>query len=144
MEEYCEIHNIIAVSKDYGYLFKRGDVGIKTDKNFMISCYFKVPTNLTNNGYENFIDIHTLLIFYNEIITRQMNDGLELVYILFSHKDSILKKNEVLMKIKISDKHSDMIAIDYTDIDRLHIILDLYPLLFLNRLSMSNCIKFVD
>lgn len=150
MEEYCEFHNIIVKSLDFGYKFKLDCVGVDTDKNFMIQCSRKIHTNLSKNNGNNIIDIYTLLVFYKEIISRQINDNAEVVSITFAPIRLILKQNEILMKIKRTTDYDtifvdyDTILVDYTDIDRLHCILDLYPLLFLNRICISKYNKFVD
>jgi len=143
MEEYCKIYDITFKLNDYGYKFKRGNIAILTDKNFMIQCLHKIPTNLSTSGGTNVIDIDKLFIFYKEILERQINEYDEIIYILFSSKDLVLNNNEIIMKIKTSpDKNNyDLITVDYTNIDRLHCILDIYPTLFLTRINMM---KFVD
>ena len=143
MEEYCKIHDITVEPNDHGYKFKRGNVGTLTDKNFMIQCIHKIPTNLSTTGGTNIIDIDKLLTFYKEILERQIDEYVAIVCILFSSKDLVLNNNEIIMKIKTSpDKNNyDLITVDYMDINRLHCILDIYPSSFFAR---TSTMKFVD
>jgi hypothetical protein len=135
MEEYClknEINlNMLVTNNDiYFYELIRGNMTIIINKRFQIiyvpSCDNIIDTNFIR---ESGVDIMDCFILYEAIKDRIIN----------SMKDIQIIFNGCMICIKL--QQDEQIIIHIKDIDKLHEEMNLFPMIFHQKLSQ---LKFVD
>ena len=140
MEEYCRTHEINLTKLDvcdniYFYELSRKKLSIIVNKRFEIiafpNCENIIQTNLSS---EFGVDILECFIFYETLFERLIGEssGIELFYEKYSN---------YMIRVVLKASYKEQLVFEIHDIERLNLVLDLFPLVFYpRRLSLT----FVD